>query len=170
MPREPNKQRFFDALNHVEAEEISLFEIDPDMAVVNRMMGQDYPLSLHAFDLPAKDRVALSRVMGCDMMYFTHVWRVGRKEWQETDGRVHYADGTIKSRADIKKIWFPDIDDIERRLNEMLEEIEGTGFGIVYGVQTAAFTSATAIGFQDFCIAVLENPTFVEEVQSRLHE
>jgi len=170
MLREPNKRRFFDAINHVESEEIALFEFDPDMAVVNQMRGQDYPLSLHTFNLPIKDQIALNRVMGGDMVYFSHMWRVGRKEWQDADGRIHYTDGMIKTPADINQLWFPDIADVERRLNELLEGIHGTGLGLIYGAQVAPFTSATAIGFEDFCIAVIENPVFVTEVQNRLHE
>jgi len=149
--REPDKRRFFDALRHVESEEIPLFEIDPDMAVVNRLMGRSYPLSLHMFDLPAADNVAVNREMGNDMVYFSHVWRVGRKERKDAEGRTHYVDGTIKTRADIDNLWFPDLSDVERRLNELLEAVRDTGFGIVYGAQTAPFTCATAIGYEDFC-------------------
>ncbi len=157
-------------MNHVESEEIPLFEFDPDIAVVNRMTGQNYPLSLHAFDLPAKDYVTLNRMMGNDMVYFSHMWRVGRRERKDADGRIHYVDGSIKTYADLDKLWLPELSGVERRLNELLEEIRDTGFGLVYGSQSALFTCATAIGFADFCVATIENPAFIEEVQKRLHE
>ena len=105
MARDPDKQRFLDAVNHVESAEIALYEMDPDMAVVNRMVGRDYPMSLHIFDLPAEDQIEVSRVMGNDMMYFYYVWRVGRKERKDADGRIHYMDGTVKTEADLDNIW-----------------------------------------------------------------
>jgi uroporphyrinogen-III decarboxylase len=170
MTRDPDKKRFFDAVNHVESDEIPLFEVDADMAVVNRMMRRDYSMALHLFDLPAKDQVEVGRAMGNDMIYFAHVWRVGRKEWRDTDGRIHYIDGTVKTRAELDKLWLPDLDSIKRRLNQVVEEAEGTGLGVVYGSQSAPFTCAASMGFADFAIATLDDPGLVEEIEKRLHE
>jgi len=168
--REPEKQRFLNAVRHIESEEIPLYEIDADMSIVNRMMEKDFPLSLHPCELPAADVVELNRKMGNDMVYFSHVWRVGRKEIADDEGRRHYVDGEIKDQGDLKSIWFPDLDGIERRLVNLLELIQGTRFGLVYGAQTAPFTSTAAIGYEDFCIYTIEKPEFIHEVQKRLHE
>ena len=50
--RIPDRRRFLDAVNHVETEEIPFFEIDPDMALVNQLLGMRFPLSLHPYELP----------------------------------------------------------------------------------------------------------------------
>ncbi len=140
------------------------------MKVVNAMTGKEYPLSMHAFDLPAGEAVELNRVMGNDLLYFSHVWRVGRKERRDAEGRIHYIDGTIKSERDFDKLYFPDLDEIERRLEETVTLGHEAGFGIVYGSQSAAFTSTVAVGFEDFCFAVVDRPGFVHEIQNRLQE
>ena len=168
--RSPNRDRFIAALEHREYPEIPLFEYDPDMKCVNGMTGWNYPMSMHSFDLPAPQLVELNRIMGNDLIYFSHVWRVGRKEKNDTSGRIHYIDGTIKSHVDLDQIWFPDIEDVERRLSEIVELGHEEGFGIVYGSQSAAFTSTVAMGFEDFCLAVIDNPGYVHDLQARFQE
>lgn len=168
--REPDKKRFLNAVQHIESEGIPLYETDADMSIVNRMMDKDFPLSLHPFELPAADVVELNRKMGNDMVYFSHVWRVGRKEKADAEGRRHYVDGEIKNRGDLDSLWFPDLDEIERKLVNLLEMMQGTRFGLVYGAQTAPFTSTAAIGYEDFCIYTIEKPEFIHEVQKRLYE
>ena len=74
--RSPNRDRFIAALEHREYPEIPLFEYDPDMKCVNGMTGWNYPMSMHSFDLPAPQLVELNRIMGNDLIYFSHVWRL----------------------------------------------------------------------------------------------
>lgn len=168
--REPDRRRFLDALEHRETTEIPLFEYDPDMRVVNAMMGWDYPMSIHPFDLPADEYLALNRTMGNDMVYFSHVWRVGRKERSDAEGRIHYIDGEIKTEADLDDLWFPDLNLLESRLEELVNKAHEAGFGVVYGSQSAAFTSTVAMGFTDFCLAVVDRPALVHELQRRLQD
>lgn len=168
--RSPDKSRFLDAVAHRETAEMPLCEYDPDMKVVNAMMDRDYAMSIHAFDLPADEYLELNRFMGNDMVYFSHVWRVGRKERKDAAGRIHYIDGEIKTEGDLDKLWFPDTDDIERRLEELVRKSIDAGFGVIYGTQSAAFTSTVAIGFEDFCLAVMDRPSFVHDLQRRLQD
>ena len=67
--RIPDRRRFLDAVNHVETEEIPFFEIDPDMALVNQLLGMRFPLSLHPYELPIPDYIELNKRMGNDMIY-----------------------------------------------------------------------------------------------------
>ncbi|MCK4591293.1 MAG: hypothetical protein KAT86_06025, partial [Candidatus Latescibacteria bacterium] len=108
--RDPDKARFMNAANHIESGEIPLFETDPDMKIVNQIMNRDFPMSVHAYELSAEDNVELNCRMGNDMIYFSHIWRVGRKEKADAEGRIHYIDGEIKTEADLDKLWFPDLE------------------------------------------------------------
>jgi uroporphyrinogen decarboxylase len=168
--RAPDRQRFLDAVAFIERPDVPLFEMEADMGVVNAMLGTSHPLSMRSYDLPPDELVAWNRRMGNDMVYLSHIWRVGRKERTDESGRIHYIDGTIKSEADLDELWFPDLDEKRARLEAVLEALEGTGMGLVVGAQGAPFTSTAAIGYADFCLAVLECPDFVEEVQVRLHD
>ena len=168
--REASKERFLNAARHIEQPDIPLFEMEADIEIVNRMLGTDYPLATRSYDLPADQLVDWNRRMGNDMVYLSHIWRVGRREQVDAAGRVHYIDGTIKSRDDLDKLWFPNLDEQRARLEAVLAAVDGTGMGLVVGAQGAAFTSSAAIGYSDFCLATIDTPDFVIEVQKRLHD
>jgi len=168
--RTPSKERFLNAVNHVEQQDIPLFEMEADIAIVRQMMGQDYDMALHSFELPIADVVEWNRRMGNDMVYLGHVWHLGRKEQTDADGRVHYVDGLMKDRDSLADITYPDLDSVRRRLDELFAEIDGTGFGVCHGAQTAGFTVPTAIGYGDFCMQTLMDPDFILDFQKRVHD
>jgi uroporphyrinogen decarboxylase len=161
--RSPDKRRFLDAARHIETQEIPLFEIGPDMAVARQILGQDLPMDLLVYELPIPDYIELNRRMGNDMIYFAHIWRLGRKQRVDAEGRLHYIDGMIKTPDDLKGIWFPDLDLQQRRLEELLNRLQGTGMGVVCNTQSAPFVTATAMGYEDFWVNAKWRPGFVEE-------
>jgi hypothetical protein len=161
--RSPNKQRFLDAARHIETEEIPLFEIGPDMALARQILGKDLPMDRLVYELPIDDYVELNRRMGNDMVYFAHIWRLGRKQRQDEEGRLHYIDGIMKRPEDLKDIWYPDLGELQRRLEELLTRLEGTGMGVVCSTQSAPFVAATAMGYQDFWVNSKWNLGFVED-------
>ncbi|MDP6523999.1 MAG: uroporphyrinogen decarboxylase family protein [Kiritimatiellia bacterium] len=168
--RLPDKRRFINAVNHIEQAEIPLFELEADMAIVRQMMGQDYDMALHSFELPIADVVEWNRRMGNDMVYFGHVWHLGRKEQTDADGRVHYVDGMMKERSSLEDITYPEMDVLRRRLDELFAALDGTGFGVCHGAQTAGFTVPTAIGYGDFCMQTITDPEFILDFQKRVHD
>lgn len=161
--RNPDKRRFLAAARRVETQEIPLFEIGPDMALARQIMGKDYPMDLLVYELPIPDYIELNRRMGNDMIYFAHIWRLGRKQRKDAEGRLHYIDGMMKNPADLKEIWFPDLDLQQRRLEELLNRLEGTGMGVVCNTQSAPFVVATAMGYEDFWVNAKWRIEFVEE-------
>ncbi len=168
--RKPDKNRFLNAVRHIEAEEIPFQENDPDILLVNRMLGKDFSLSLHAYELPIDDYVELARVMGNDMICFGDIWRLGRKEMTDAEGRIHYVDGTIKTPAALKDIWFPDLDNTRRRLEQTLNAIDGTGLGLMCSNKCAPTVVNIAVGMADYWMDTLESPEFIHEFQKIIHE
>ena len=168
--RTPDKNRFFNAVNHIEQEEIPLYEQEADLAIVNKMMDKNYDLGLHSFELPPDDVLEWNRLMGNDMVYFSHVWHLGRKEKKDKEGRVHYIGGLMKDSQSLKDLKYPNKALIEHKLEETARLIGGAGFGLICGAQTAGFTVPTAIGYQDFCLAIYNDPSFVSDFQKRVHE
>ncbi len=167
--RAPDKQRFLDAVAHRERPDTPLFEMEADILIVERMLGRCCNRSVHSFELPVEDVVEWNRRMGNDMVYFSHVWHLGRREQTDSDGRVHYIDGTMKTRDSLDDIALPDTDLLRRRLDALCETIDGTGFGLVCGTQNAGFTVPTAIGYQDFCLQTILDPGFILDFQKRVH-
>jgi hypothetical protein len=68
--RNPEKSRFLDAAGHIEAQEIPLFEIGPDMALARQILGIALPMDRLVFELPIPDYIELNRRMGNDMIFF----------------------------------------------------------------------------------------------------
>lgn len=168
--RDPDKNRIFDAINHIERQELPFFEIDPDMAIVNQILQKSLPFHLHPFELNAADNLELNCRMGNDMLYFSHVWRVGRIESKDKAGRLHYRDGSIKKRSDFNTLLYPDLGDLEKRLEETCKALERTGMGIMCGAQTAAFSAMTAMGYSDFLSNSLADPDLVMDLIKTIQE
>jgi len=104
------------------------------------------------------------------MVYFSHVWHLGRKEKKDAQGRIHYIDGMIKTRESFRELSFPDLEVIEKKLALTCDLLQNTGFGLICGAQTAGFTVPTAIGYQDFCLFTLTDPEFIDDFQKYVHE
>lgn len=168
--REANKQRILDAIGHVERNEVPILEIDPDMYLVNQILGKTLPMHLHPFEMEAEDNIELNHRMGNDLTFFGHVWRLGRKEFTDGDGRIHYADGTIKTREQLSEIWYPDLAKLEKRLENHCKKVDGTGMGIMAKAQTAAFTTMCAMGYNDFLLNTVMNPDLVMDFIKRVHD
>ncbi|HEC42975.1 MAG TPA: hypothetical protein ENI20_09130 [Bacteroides sp.] len=168
--RKPDKQRILDAINHIERKDIPLLEIDPDMEIVNQILGRSLPYDLHPFEMEAEDNVELNTRMGNDMLYFSHVWRTGRVQVKDSDGRLHYKDGRIKSRADFDQLEFPDLDSLEKRLEATCKTLQETDMGLMCGAQTAAFTAMTAMGYNDFLFNTLAETDMVMDMIKTIHD
>lgn len=168
--REPDKQRILDAINHIERKDIPMLEVDPDMSLVEKILEKKMPYSLHSYEMEPDDNVELSLRMGNDMVYFGHLWRVGRKEKIDVEGRIHYIDGTIKSRGDFKSISYPDLDELERKLEKTCKLVDSKGPGILCVVQSGISTAFTAMGPNDFLLNTLMDPNLLKDLISFLHE
>lgn len=168
--RTPDKIRILDAIKHIERPDLPLFEIDPDMEIANQILGKKLPYHLHSFEQEVMDNIELNIRMGNDMLYFSHVWRLGRIDVQDNVGRLHYKDGSIKTRSDFDQIWFPDLGRLEQKLEATCNALEGTGMGLMCGAQTAAFTAMTAMGYNDFLLNTLADPDLVMDLIKTIHD
>ena len=168
--RNPDKNRVLKAIRHCETTEIPLLEMDPDIVIVNQILDQQFPLSLHAYELPVPDYVELNRRMGNDMLYFARIWRLGRREKSDEEGRIHYIDGTMKTPEALADVWFPDLDAVERSLEQTLNAVECTGMGVICACKHAPGVVCTAVGMQDYWINSIDNPDFIHDFHQIIHE
>ena len=76
----------------------------------------------------------------------------------------------MKTTDSLKDIWFPNLDDTERRLEETLSKIEGTGLGLICSNKHAPSDVSTAVGVQDYWMKCLLEPDFILEFQKIVHE
>ena len=134
------------------------------MSLARKILGKDLPMDRLVYELPIADYVELNRRMGNDMVYFAHIWRLGRKQRQDAEGRLHYIDGMMKTPADLQGHL---VSRPGRAYNDgsrtLLDRLEGTGMGVVCSTQSAPFIVATAMGYQEFWVNSKWNLGFVEE-------
>jgi hypothetical protein len=168
--REPNKRRFINAVNHIEQEDVPFVETEIDFTVAEMVLGRKVPRGLRSYELSPKDYVTLLQRTGMDMAYLHVPWKLGRKEHIDADGRMHYVDGTIKTFSDLRKFEEPDMDVIKRRLDEMITVLDGTNIGTFYNIYNTPFIAITAVGYEDYYLALLTEPDFIKELFKRVEE
>ena len=166
--RSPDKRRYLNALRHVESAEIPFFEMEIETTVAAKILGRPLP-PVRPFEIPARDYVELNLRAGNDMVFWSHIWELGRRNVLDEEGRKHYADGTMKRREDLRGIEFPDLGEIQRELEALLTAMEGTGLGLVYTPSQAPFIVMTAVGYQDYYERLITDPAFIHEFQERVH-
>lgn len=164
-----DKNRYLDAVRHIESEEVSFQEEEIEITVAEKILGRSLPM-VRSYELPAKDCVELNLRCGNDMVFLGNVWELGRKIVTDSKGRKQYVDGTIKTAKEISKIRYPDLGFIRRRIEEMLEAIEGTGLGLMYTANQTPFIVTTAVGYQDYYTYMITNPEFIHEFQKRIND
>ena len=109
-----------------------MLERDPDMALVEKILDKEVPYHLHFYELDPEDNVELNLRMGDDMVDFNYLWRLGRKEKPDKKGRLQYMDGTIKDRSDFSQIWYPDLGELEKKLELTCKMAEDNGMGVLW--------------------------------------
>ncbi len=167
--RKPDKNRYLRAARHIESEDISFQEDEIDAAVAARILGRRVPM-VNSYALPVADFVELNLRCGNDLVFLAHLWKLGRKTMLDAEGREHYVDGVIKTRADLKTIAYPDLDAIRRHIEEVLAAIDGTGLGLKYTPSQAPFLVTTAMGYADYYEAMITDPAFIHEFQKRVED
>ena len=162
--RRPDKQRYIDAVRHIVRPDIPFQENDIDPVLVRQLLGSHAPM-VQPYRLPAADNIRLALACGNELVYTANPWDFGRKTATDADGRVHYVDGTMKTPDDMKTLSYPDLGEVRRRIEETLAAVEGTGQGIVYAMNQAPFLVTTAIGYQDYYMALITEPQFIHDFQ-----
>jgi len=163
--RAPDKHRYLNAVRHIETAEIPFQEDEIETTVAARILGKPLP-PVRPYEIPVADYVELNIRAGNDLVYLGHVWELGRKNVIDAAGRKHYVDGVMKTRESLQDVWYPDLGEYERDLAARLAAIEGTGLGMKYSATQAPFLTMTAIGYQDYYLALYDDPQFIHDFQA----
>lgn len=165
--RTPDKNRYLQAVRHVETGEVPFQETEFARPISEGLLGKSLP-PVRCYELPGRDVVDLYRSAGCDMAYLACIWELGRKNFIDEQGREHYVDGLFKTRESLLTLSFPDFGTIRRRLDDVSGALSGTGLGLIYAPNPVPFMVTTAMGYQDYYEGLLLNPGFALEFQRRL--
>lgn len=163
--REPSKTRYLNAIAHRDMAEIPFQENQVDISHINGVLGRDYAPSIRNYEISPEDQVEFAIRLGNDMVYVTSLWELGRQVSFDERGRKHYIDGLMKTRDSLKDIVEPDLGDLERRIDGVLESAAGTGLGVIVGVHHPPKLVTVALGYQDYMMALYDDPAFVHDFQ-----
>ena len=166
ITRAGNKQRLLDALRHRPTGQVPFLETYVAEPIVDWVMGR--PMGRHMLKLPAPDYIEFLRRTGIDAAYLHEGGFLGRRTATDPQGRVHYVDGSIKSRAALRHVIPPPLDPVRRRLDEFLQAAEGTNLGSIWALDVAPTVALTAVGPTDFFLAMVDAPDFVDELMDRI--
>ncbi len=168
MPREPSKERYLRAVARRNEGEIPFQENQVDIVHVNRLLGRDYPLSMRSYEISFEDQLELTLQLGNDMVYVTSLWELGRKVTIDDNGRKHYVDGLIKNPKTLQGMMVePDLGEFERRIDGILACTAENRLGVIVGVNHPPKLVTVAMGYQDYMIALFDDPEFIREFQER---
>jgi len=167
--RTPDKNRYLNAVRHIEAAEIPFQEDEIETTVAAKILGKNLP-PVRPYEIPVEDYVELNLRAGNDLVYLGHVWELGRKNYIDAEGRKHYVDGVMKTRDSLKDVTYPNLGEFERDIARLLTAIEGTGLGMKYSATQAPFLVTTAVGYQDYYMALYDDPQFIHDFQALLEE
>ena len=168
IERPGDRRRFAAALRREFTGEVPFFECFVADDLVDQVMGR--PLGVPSLRLAPDDYVEFLQRTGMDAAYLHVGWFLGRKNRVDERGRVHYMDGTIKTRSDFTQIVPPSLDPVQRRIEEFLEAAAGTDLGVAYAVDTSVGIMSTAIGPTDSLLLLADDPSFIEEFCDRVEE
>lgn len=169
ISRPSNKQRLLDALNHRFTGEVPFLECYVADNIVDRVMGR--PMGgKHMLQLEVADYVEFLQRAGMDAAYLYKGWFLGRRNKIDENGRVHYIDGTIKSRADFDQIVPPSLDPVRRYIEGFLEASCNTELGCIFSPDESCSMAFTAIGMTDYMLALHDEPDLIEEFMDRVEQ
>jgi uroporphyrinogen-III decarboxylase len=163
--RVPSRERYLRAVHH-ESGDVPFQENQIDIVHINSLLGRRYPLSLRSYEIDSADQVETALFLGNDMVYTASLWELGRNITIDKFGRKHYTDGWMKDRSSLAKIIEPDLGEYERRLDGVLSSAEGTGLGVIASVNHPPKIAAVAMGYQDYMLALYDDPQYINDLQN----
>jgi uroporphyrinogen-III decarboxylase len=167
-----SRQRVLAALRLEKPDRVPYVEIGVDPALAEQLLGRPAPATGSAFSIEVQprgveDEKALARVLNKDNTVYVLRAPVFADRVAGKDGRLFYADGQIRSRADLDKLVLPDprSDHLYRDLREFIAAKED--FALCLVTRAGFFPAMLSIGMERFFLALYDDRPFVEEVMDR---
>ena len=157
---QPDRRRLSTVLSGGIPDRVPYFEIHVDRGHVQHVLGR--PVTADYMDLPVEDYAEFIRKTGIDFFYYNHLWKIGRVYRPDSDGKMHYVDGSIKTPSDLSTVSPPDITRSRTRVVELARAAKEQGAGFILGVSTPYKLAKAAVGYHDFLLKTVDDPAFLE--------
>lgn len=180
----PDAERLMAAIRGEKTDRVPNFEVLIEDQHVERLLGRKAGNTLGVGGDPAKgseaaqgvrpmfphDYLELCRIIGQDAIVLESLWTPIKQ--RKPDGTVvPWNDRSLKSRADLERIVWPDERDLEAKLRYVREYVtaaQGTGIGVMFLCGCIFQTLYEFIvGLSDCMVMTVEEPDLFDELMSR---
>ncbi len=167
-----SRERVLAALRREKPDRVPYVEIGVDPAVADQLLGRTPesggpPVLIEVNQRTVEEEKALARAMHKDNITYVLRAPVFADRVAGKDGRLFYADGEIRSRADLGKLALPDpnSDELYRELETFAAGKED--FALFLATRAGIFAAALSMGLEHFFLALHDDRPFVEELMDR---
>ncbi len=166
-----SRERVLAALHRKEPDRVPYCELGIDRALAGRLMGWGEPASqasnLEANAYTVEEAKALAAFLRLDNISFVLRAPVFANKRAGQDGRLFYAEGMLRSEADLQLLQLPDphedglYADAERFVRHKGE------YAAWFVTRIGIFPTMLSLGTEAFCLALYDNRPFIETVLDR---
>lgn len=180
----PDKNRLIAAMRGEPTDRVPNFEVLIEDQHVERLLGRKAGNTLGVGGDPAKgseasqgvrpmypqDYLELCRIIGQDAIVLENLWTPIKQ--RKPDGRVvAWNDRSLKTRADLERIVWPDESDFQEKIDYVREYVaaaQGTGVGVIFLCGCIFQTLYEfVIGMGDSMVMTVEEPELFDELMAR---
>lgn len=171
----PNIQRLLATVRLEEPDCVPLADFQVDEPIMDQFMGR--PIRT------VEDHVAFQAAAGYDFLYLRanydfhgtspvvstgspRSWEYARKNLSESEDLSH--DHPLKSMADWDAYPWPDPQTVDIAHFARASAVLPEGFGLITGVGGVFTRTWMIMGYEDFCMALIDNPEFVGRVAAQV--
>jgi len=169
-----SRERVAAALARQEPDRVPYCELGVDRALAERLMGWGAPASqatnLEANAYTVEEAKALAATLHLDNITYVLRAPVYAKKEAGRDGRLFYGEGLIQSPSDLDRLVLPDpYDNALYAGAEAFLKARGD-YSTWFVTRIGIFPTMLSLGTENFCVALYDNPAFVETVLDRYCE
>ena len=166
-----SRERVAAALARQEPDRVPYCELGVDRALAERLMGWGAPTSqasnLEANAYTIEEAKALAAALHLDNISYVLRAPVYAKKEAGRDGRLFYGAGLIQSAADLDRLVLPDPADDALYAGAEAFLKQRDGYSAWFVTRIGIFPTMLSLGTENFCMALYDDPAFVETVLDR---
>jgi uroporphyrinogen-III decarboxylase len=182
-PGPPDKNRLIAAMRGEPTDRVPNFEVLIEDQHVERLLGRPAGNTLGVGGDPAKgseaaqgvrfmdpqDYLELCRILGQDAIVLENLWTPIKQ--RRPDGSVvAWNDRSLKTRADLERIVWPDEDDLREKIGSVRQYVaaaRGTGVGVMFLCGCIFQTLYEfVIGMDDCMVMTVDDPDLLDELMA----
>lgn len=166
-----SRERVATALRGKEPDRVPYCELHVDRALAQKLMKwgpeEDQAANLEANIYSVEEAKSIASHLSTDNISYILRAPVYANKVPGMSGRLFYGEGMIKTKTDLARLQLPDPYD-ESLYNGAREFVANKGdYSAWFVTRAGVFPTMLSMGIQDFCMALSEDLTLVEELLDR---